>query len=246
MKAKKLIHQDNKGVESIHKDLKKIMPLLVNMLTGYETLEMGSFSAKVFQDIKNGGLRNMEQKYLRNMESQIKKAGITSSLIKGNLIKGSNEIFQKFKSDVQNVVSFRDYYRGFNDNTPFLKLDMIDYIGGSFMITEETEAKFIEEHCKVYLETEQENKIYDAANKFMDGFNELKAELELVGYRGTMNVNSISEYFFHANEDQYNLKPHSIKAAIQQNITYQARVKEFADRGARRSQVNKERQERFK
>lgn len=246
MKAKKLIHQDNKGVNNIHKDLKKIKPLLVNMLTGYKSLEMGDFSDKVFQEIKKGGLRNMEQKYLRNMESQIKKAGITSSLIKANLIKGSNEIFQKFKDDVQNVISFRDYHRGFNDNTPFLKLEMIDYVGGSFMITEEKEAEFIENHCKVYLETDQENKIYDAANKFMDGFNELKAELEAVGYRGTMNVNSISEYFFHANEGQYNLKPHSIKNAIEQDRIYKQRLKEFGTREQKRAQIAKDRQERLK
>ncbi|RXG13978.1 hypothetical protein DSM03_10191 [Leeuwenhoekiella aestuarii] len=246
MKAKKLIHQDNKGVENIRKDLKRIKPLLVNMLTGYEALEMGSFSGKVFQEIKKGGLRNMEQKYLRNMESQIKKAGITSSLIKANLIKGSNEIFQKFKDDVQNVISFRNYYRGFNDNTPFLKLEMIDYVGGSFMITEETEAKFIEQHCKVYLATDQENKIYDAANKFMDGFKELQAELEAVGYRGTMNVNSIAEYFFHANDGQYNLKPHSIKSAIEQDIIYKQRLKEFGSREQKRAQAAKDRQERLK
>ncbi|RXG31798.1 hypothetical protein [Leeuwenhoekiella marinoflava] len=246
MEAKKLIHQDNKGVENIHKDLKKIKPLLVNMLTGYKSLEMGDFSDKVFQEIKKGGLRNMEQKYLRNIESQIKKVGITSSLIKANLIKGSNDIFQKFKDDVQNVISFRDYHRGFNDNTPFLKLEMIDYVGGSFMITEETEAKFIEEHCKVYLETEQQHKIYEAANKFLDGFKELISELEAVGYRGAMNVNSIAEYFFHAKDGQYNLKPHSIKSAIEQDVIYKQRLKEFGTREQKRAQAAKERQERLK
>tara|TARA_R110000751_G_scaffold938_4_gene3835 strand:- start:11671 stop:12411 length:741 start_codon:yes stop_codon:yes gene_type:complete len=246
MKAKKLIHEDTKALVNIQDDLKKIRPILVGILLNYERLEIGDFNNEVFTEIKNRGLRKLERKYLLKMEGQIKKAGITSSLVIKNLMNGSNEIFQELKVEVSKALSFNNYYRRFGDNTPFIKLEMIDYVGGSFMITEETEAKFIENHCKVYLETDQENKIYDAANKFMDGFKELISELEAVGYRSSKDVNAIVHYFFRTNDGQYNLKPHSIKSAIQQNVIYEKRQKEFGHRAERMTQIAKERQERFK
>ena len=251
MKTKKLIYEDSKGAESLHKDLKRLEPLLKEMYRNYENLELGHFEKDVFDRIKTKGAQILKSEYFGSIDKQLKKMGITSSVIKQNLRNGSADVFDKFASSVSAVKSFNDYHRSFNDNTPYLKLDMIDFKAGWFRITEETENNFIEEHCKVYLETEQEQKIYDAANKFMDGFKDLMSELDQVkfqgnGLRGNKSLSDIVSYFFSSNGNDYVLKPHSIKAAIQQNITYQERVKEFADRGARRSQVDKERQERLK
>ena len=251
MKAKKLIYEDSKGAESLHRDLKAIEPLLKEMYRGYKNLEMGEFDNKIFDLIKSKGSDAFKSKYFGNIDKQLKKMGVTSSVIKQNLTNGSSMIFDKFASSVRAVKSFNGYNRQFNDNTPTLNLDMIDFIAGWFRITEETEVEFIEQHCKVYLQTDQEHKIFDAANKFMDGFKDLMSELDEVKFqgndqRGNKSLSDIVNYFFSSNGNDYVLKPHSIKAAIQQNITYQERVKEFADRGARRSQVDKERQERFK
>lgn len=70
----------------------------------YEGLQIGSYSDEVLQDVANNGINNIATKFKDTASQQLDKSGITSPLLKANLLKGCNEVLKQFELSIDGLI----------------------------------------------------------------------------------------------------------------------------------------------
>ncbi len=90
MEVKKLLTQVAEQPERHTKALKAFMKC-------YEGLQIGPYSNAVLQDVIENKTSNIASKFKKVASKQLDNSGISSSLLKANLMKGCDEVLHQFE-----------------------------------------------------------------------------------------------------------------------------------------------------
>ncbi|WP_300441356.1 hypothetical protein [Christiangramia sp.] len=196
------------------KDLQDMQPLLEGLKTSYENLELSKFDNAIYSEIIKEGTRKIEQRFKKTIESQIKKAGITSKIIQANMLKGNHEILQEFKLSLDNLEKFKPI-RSSIDHSPVLPLGLITYEDHFFIISEDDEEKILENYDRIYLETEDEFKVYEDLHNLIQAHKRVTETFTELKYTATnKNVVDLPRSFFNCKDGEYSVNPKIIKTVV--------------------------------
>ena len=183
MAKKILIKEDVNLYREIAKDLKQFIPVLNELKASYEALEIGTLNNDVFKQIILLGPTNHTELYIKNLNAQLEKIGITSSIVRENAIKNHEYIIERFKKAVNDAKKF--YPEIYTANRPKLVLKFISFQGGLFQISKEDKEMILESYCRIYLETEEEIKLFQVSQNLAEAFNEY---LEIFNQTGIQSI----------------------------------------------------------
>ena len=226
-KERILISQDNSLLNDICSDLKPFKPLLENLKTIYESLEIGSFTSEIYKEIVYSGTGGISERFNTSIESEIKKMGVSKSIIKDNIASGAETLLNQFTTYVNELKRFRpDTY----SREKKLNLKYISFNDKAFVITPEDKENILEFECRIYIETDAEHKLYEAINIFLEAFNDFDkniVELGIITNPIANRLGSVAEIFLIPENGKYKVKPESIRWAVNR--------KDFLERGAKRT-----------
>lgn len=183
MKNRILIKEDQERFVEISKDLKQFMPVLKEIKASFEALEIGEFTNDTFKQIILLGASKQIESYIKYLNNQLDKQGVTSSIIRQNAIKDHESVIERFKKSVDNAKRFQPQI--YSSNRPKLSLKFISYENG-FCISEEDKEMILESCCRIYLETEEEIKLFQVSQNLAEAFNEY---LEIFKQTGIQSIN---------------------------------------------------------
>lgn len=222
-----LISQNNSLLNEICSDLRHFKPLLENLKTIYESLEIGPFSDQVYKEIVYSGTVGISERFRSSIESDIKSTGVLKSIIKDNIRSGSETLLNQFVIYVNELKIFRpDTY----SREKRLNLKYISFNDKGFLITSEDREKILEDECRIYVETDAEHELHEALIKFLNAFDDFDkniTELGIINNHIANRLGSIAEIFLIPKDGKYEIKPESIRWAINR--------KAFMDRGTKRN-----------
>jgi hypothetical protein len=222
-KERILLAQDNSLLNEICSDVKQFKPLLENLKTIYESLEIGDFTPQIYNEIVYSGTKGISERFESSIESDIEKMGITKSIIKDNIKEGSETLLNQFITYVSELKRFRP--QTFSREKR-LNLKYISFNDKGFVITSDDKENILESECRIYIQTDAEHEIYESLTKFLDAFNEFDkniVELGLVPNHNTNRLGAVAEIFLIPENGKYKVKPESIRWALNR--------KNFLDRG---------------
>lgn len=212
----RILIQENKNLLfEISSDLKQYLPHLDKVKKSYENLQLGNFSNEILKEIIKSGTAKIEKLFNESLNDQIEKAGISNTIVKSNLLKGSEQLYFSFLENTRELKRFKpETYSRRN----FLKLNVISYLNGSFTLTDENKEQILENECRTYLENEKDFELYENLKKFIEAFNTVNENLKELEYRFSYEkgkgVTAIENTFLMTNEnDEYSINPGSIKFA---------------------------------
>ncbi|GGG93470.1 hypothetical protein [Pedobacter zeae] len=70
----------------------------------YEGLQIGEYSMDILTDVIENGTFNISERFKEAATAQLDKSGITSPLLKANLLKGCNEVVSQFEQAIDGLV----------------------------------------------------------------------------------------------------------------------------------------------
>lgn len=233
MEKRILIKEDLEQFKEIAKDLKQFMPVLNQLKESFESLEIGPFTNEVFKKINLLGSKYHVEIYIKNLENQLDKLGIKSSLMRENTIKDHEQIIENFKKAVDNAKNF--YPQIFTSNRPKLTLKFISFENGLFVISKEDKEMILEDFCRLYLENEDEIKLYNISKKLEGAFNEY---LEFFFETGISSINKhySGSHVLKFDEDlnQMIVSPEGVKIVSNYKKKYEAYILERNDKNKKR------------
>lgn len=213
-KERILISQNNSLLNEICSDLRHFKPLLENLKTIYESLEIGPFTSQIYKEIVYSGTVGIAERFDSSIESDIEKMGVSKSIIKDNIKAGSQTLLNQFTTYVGELKSFRpDTF----SREKRLNLKYISFTDKGFVITAEDKENILELECRIYIETDAEHKLYEALNKFLDAFNDFDkniVELGVINNPIANKLGAVAEIFLIPKDGKYEIKPESIRWAI--------------------------------
>lgn len=216
-KERILIAQDNSLFNEICSDLRQFKPLLENLKTIYESLEIGSFSDSIYKEIIHSGTNKISERYKSSIESDIESTGVLKSIIKDNIRLGSETILNEFLVYVNELKKYKpDTF----SREKRLNLKNISFNEKGFVLTDQDRENILEDECRIYIETDDEHELYASLLKFLDAYNEFdKRVLKLGVIRNPISnrLGSIAELFLLSENGKYKVKPESIRWAINRN-----------------------------
>lgn len=223
-KERILIAQDNSLLNEICSDFTYFKPLLTNLKTIYESLEIGPFSNQVYKEIVYSGTAGISEIFRSSIESDIKSTGVIKSIIKDNIRSGSETLLNQFVVYVSELKKFKP------DNFTRVKrlnLKHISFIDNGFIITSEDKEQILESECRIYLENEKEKEFFENLKNFIDAYDKVNENLEKLQFRFSYNqgkgMKGIENVFLNLTEDGYSINPYSIKFAtnyIENNLKF--------------------------
>lgn len=182
MEKRILIKEDLNLFREIATDLKQFMPVLNELKSSFEALEIGALTNDTFKQIILLGASKQIESYKKDLNSQLDKQGVTSSIIRQNAIKDHENVIERFKKSVDNAKRFQPQI--YSSNRPKLSLKFISYENG-FCISEEDKEMILESCCRIYLETEEEIKLFQVSQNLAEAFNEY---LEIFNQTGIQSI----------------------------------------------------------
>lgn len=165
-----LINQDDQRFKEIVRDFNMFKPLLDNLKSAYEALNIGSFNNEVFSDIRENGSVNIKERFETELNNQLDVSGVKFPALRKELFEGSLPLLHSFVKACDEVPSFINR----NPHATY-ELSYVGYQNGEFTpYTDESKELILENYCRLYTETEQEYKIYIAAQKFVKAYREME------------------------------------------------------------------------
>lgn len=184
MEKRILIKEDQERFIEISKDLKQFMPVLKEIKASFEALEIGEFTNEDFKKIVLLGPKNYMEIYIRNLNNQLDKLGVTISFIRQNAIKDHENVIERFKKAIDSAKRFQPEI--YSANRAKLTLKFISFQGGLFIISKEDKEMILEAFCRTYLENEEEIRLYEVSQKLASAFN---TYLEIFNATGIQSIN---------------------------------------------------------
>lgn len=210
-KERILIAQDNKLLNDICSDLKDFKPKLEELKTRYELLEIGPFTAKVYGEIVYSGTAGIAKTFRASIESDIEKMGVSKTIIKDNIVAGSEALLDQFLTYVKELKSFKPVTYSRQKQ---LTLKYISFNEKGFVISVDNKHDILESECRIYLETEEEHLVYEDLTNFIKAFEVVEKYIINTG----ISVNQMSSilsyiemHFLNRNGEKFEIKPNMIK-----------------------------------
>lgn len=211
-----LIHENKDLLIQISRDLKQYLPLLEQVKKSYENLKLGDFSQDILNEIVKSGTRQIQNRFDESLEDQIDKSGIENSILRDNILKGSEKLFVEFSENCKELKRFKP--ETFSRNN-YLKLNVISFENGTFYLTDENKEQILENECRIYLENEKEKELFENLQNFIEAFNKVSENLKELDfkfrYEQGKGVTAIANGFLWLELDNtYTIRPETLKFAV--------------------------------
>lgn len=232
MEKRILIKEDLHLFRQIATDLKQFIPVLNEIKASFEGLEIGAFTNEIFKETVLLGPKKYIEIYVKNLNNQLDKLGITSSVIRQNAIKDHENVIERFKKAVDDAKRF--YPEIYTANRPKLTIKFISYEKGLFVISKEDKEMILEDFCRIYIDNEEESKLLEVVERLKEAFNEY---LDFYKTTGIPNVNSfltITEVFKIDEDRKFITDPMVVKNLISFKKRHEAYILERNERNQKR------------
>lgn len=216
---KRILIKENKGLfTEIAKDLKQFIPLLNELKSSYEALEIGPFTNDYYKELILLGPEKYVQKYIKSLNDQLDKMGVKNSIMRKNAIKDHESVIEKFRSSVLNAKRFNP--ETYSATRPKLTLKFISYEDG-FCISKVDKEMILETYCRIYLDNEEEIKIMDSIKALQLGFNQYLEILKNSGINGYNKFLLLGHVFKINNEGEAEIDFEGVKYITSYKKRYQ-------------------------
>jgi signal transduction histidine kinase len=220
MENKKLIKEDKSLCNDITKDLRDFLPALNELKSSYEALEIGGFTDEKFKELISTGTFEIAEKYIKKLNDELDNSKIQSSLIRKNMTAESKTFIHKLNDSLHRLKIVKPAI--YVENRPKLSLKHISF-DEVFLISDKDQEDILESHCRIYLENEDEIKVFEVVEKLESAFNEY---LEIFNESGVPHVNkhySASHVFRINDMGKLDIYPEGVKFLA----NYKRRAAEF-------------------
>ena len=246
-KERILLSQDNDLKSRILSDLPKFKKTFEPVKDAFAQLQIGSLTNDIFSTIIEGKAESLRAGYFQSIEDQLKKDGVTNSVLKKIAMEGTAELFNAFliaaKGFINTDLTPSPYGIG-KDRVEFLELSDLSYsIKDGLSISEFQEEVITEKHCRLYAETEMELEIYHAAKQLAPALQNFLTVLKNTGIpfyefefgdgRKGFSSNSYIENFFTCDK---NMEVNIIPGVIPWPARYKAEAEKARERELARYQ----------
>lgn len=209
-----LLHENTNLLVEICKDLNQYLPHLEQVKKTYENLQLGNFNDDILKEIVNSGTGQIEKLFNESLNDQIEKAGISNTIVRDNLLKGSENLIFEFLEKCKTLKKFRP--DTFSRNN-YLKLNVISFENGKFTLTDINKNQILENECRIYIENEKEKELFDNLKNFVEAYDKLNENLNELEFKFSYNqgtgVTAIANTFLWLDEKQYSIRPETLKFA---------------------------------
>ena len=212
MKERILIKEDLHLFRQIATDLKQFMPVLKELKSSFEDLQIGAFTNETFKQIILLGHTKHIDIYVKNLNNQLDKAGITIQIIRQNAIKDHEVVIERFKKAVNDAKRF--YPEIYSANRPKLVLKFISYQDGVFVISKEDKEMILETFCRIYIDNEEEEKLLEVVEKLKEAFNEYLDFYKTTGIPNANNYLTISQVLRSDESGKFTTDPMVVKNLV--------------------------------
>lgn len=237
MEKRILIKEDQERFKEIAKDLKQFMPVLNEIKASFEALEIGEFTNEDFKKIVLLGPKKYIEIYVKNLNNQLDKLGITISVIRQNAIKDHENVIERFKKAVDDAKRF--YPEIYSANRPKLTIKFISYEKGLFVISKEDKEMILETFCRIYLDNDQEIEILETVKKLQEVFNQYMEILDNSGIKHFNKFLSLGDVFEITQEGKAEIKMEGIKSIYSWKKRQEAYFLERNERNQKRIDAQK-------
>ncbi|MEO8236080.1 MAG: hypothetical protein ABI549_11745 [Flavobacterium sp.] len=219
MKNRTLLKENKVLCQEIKNDLIQFKPVLAELKRSYESLELGAFNDSIFKTLMLTGSQNTISFYLNNLNEQLDRLGISSKIMKENMISNHTNVIEKFKNSIQNAKLFKPtiYH-----SRPLLSIKFISF-NEVFVISKEDEEVIFETYCRIYI-NENELPVLEMANELLASYNNFLSFIEDQGISNN-NSNCLNLLFSFNNGE-----PYVDADKLQGLITYKKRALDFQNR----------------
>lgn len=209
-----LLHENTNLLVEICKDLNQYLPHLEQVKKTYENLQLGNFNDDILKEIVNSGTGQIEKLFNESLNDQIEKAGISNTIVRDNLLKGSENLIFEFLEKCKTLKKFRP--DTFSRNN-YLKLNVISFENGKFTLTDINKNQILENECRIYIENEKEKELFDNLKNFVEAYDKLNENLNELQFRFSYNqgkgITAISNTFLEFRDNKYSIIAGSLKFA---------------------------------
>lgn len=213
---KRILLQENASLlREISSDLNQYVPLLKEVKSSFELLELSPWSNDILKEIVLTGANGIEKRFTEHLANQIEKTQLTSSILKENILSGSKSLFQDFAQKVSLLKKFKpDTY----SRQKYLKLNFISYENNIFYLSDENKEQILENECRVYLENKSELELYNDLTNLIEAYNKVTNNLNKLKFKFNFNhgrgMQGIENVFLKYNDNSFEVFPDSIKFAV--------------------------------
>lgn len=210
-----LLHENEGLLFEICKDLKQYLPHLEQLKKTYENLKLGDFDNKVLTEIVKSGTVQIEKRFNKSLNNQIDQSGISNSILRENILKGSERLFFEFSEKTKELKRFKPTTYSRNN---YLKLNVISFENDTFYLSKENKEEILENECRIYIENEKELELYNNLQNFIAAYDKVNENLEELKFsfrfeqgKGVMGVANV---FLRMDDKHYSLRPETLKAVV--------------------------------
>ncbi|WP_159467783.1 hypothetical protein [Dyadobacter sp. 3J3] len=188
METKKLIKEDKNLLNAISGDLGQFRPLLTEMRTAFETLNLGAFSAEIFEVIKLNP-RDIIQRSDAATEAELNQSGIKNAALRKIASESAENDLERFKKAVSQLKSFtpKTYSREVGLSLEFINFDEEDFKADREAIAEK--------YARYYLEPGKATDLWLELETIATGYNSIFEKLKKIG-GNYQNTFAILDYFY--------------------------------------------------
>lgn len=189
------IHEDLDKLKRITDQFIKFKPLLEDLRTKYDILEIGEFKNEVFKELIKAGPAKVELRYLKFLNKQLDNMNITSTAIRKDMLRNYLKPLNALKESLKALISFRPSVSSIFPDAA-LKVSSISFGNNSwtFYISDEDKKAILESECSTYLETESEKIGYEALCRLVDAYGdfiEATKDIRSPHFNGLISISNV-------------------------------------------------------
>jgi hypothetical protein len=217
-----LIHQDDTLLNNFISRAERLFPEIKKLQSAYEDLEMpGVFDDQIYKRLISEPWE-LEKAYKNHLQEILDAAGVHNTLIRANLLNGTESALNSLKSALTELVQKS---KGCLPSESDFPLNAILILNGEPMLTEESRELILESQCRIYLNNDVEKMVYDRLQALKDAYNELLESFDTIGFRlYFQGMESLNVYIAERPDKSIEIKPEAI-----QIISEYAALKQLAE-----------------
>ncbi len=185
---RELYFEDTVKFQKITVQLVQFNLELEKLKTSYEDIKIGDFTNSIFKELISDGINGTELKFSKYLENELSKIKSLPDFMKDDMIERYLDKLDPLKSALAMVKSFRPAVP-YTPGVPQLSVEYISYANFSpvFFISDGDEERILEKYCRIYLETKEEKRAYEALSNLCESYKKFLIEtdgIRGINYRG--------------------------------------------------------------
>ncbi|MEW5677052.1 hypothetical protein ABGT15_12125 [Flavobacterium enshiense] len=212
---RKLFHEDIQLFNEISSDLKEMKPMLQNLKSAYEALNIGAFTNRELKDLTASvSIILAKNKFLKELNGQLDDMNVKSNIIREKMILDHMHLIEELEQAIAALKSFvpKDIKQRISERQVHLKAKNVSFENGTFTISDDDKENILETYCRFYLTSLEEQEFFDKVQNYVKAYADLKNHMIDNFYADNTNLRDLN-VFIEIESDQHSssFKPSEIK-----------------------------------